>query len=165
MLRRLLIVVLTLAVPVQGLAVPHSHGMVGGGELDPHTRTPHIHIGHQHHHDHQHTGEHQHQHPHPEAAASSHAHHDSGTLSEHPEHFGHPRDSRSHDDGAIFVSGDSGFHPTKVTRQVIGVADLVFWAAPEPLNKLVPGTARSFAGRSPIFSGVPLFLAALSLRL
>lgn len=163
MFRRLLIIMLTLAVPAQGFAVPHSHGMVGGGELDPHPQTPHFHIGHQHHHDHQHPGGHQHSHH--EAVTPAHAHHDSGEQSEHPEQHNGPHDSGSHDDDAMFVAGNSGLNLTKGTRQVTSGVEFVFWAVSEPPNKLCSNPLHSLVGRSPVFTGIPLFLSALSLRL
>ncbi|QDU41703.1 hypothetical protein Mal52_01560 [Symmachiella dynata] len=51
MMYRVFAILLTLAVPLQGVAVPHCHGESAAEQPADHHQAPHFHFGHGHHHD------------------------------------------------------------------------------------------------------------------
>lgn len=50
MIHRVFAILLTFAVPLQGFAVPHSHGESAAEQPSNHHQTRHFHLGHSHHH-------------------------------------------------------------------------------------------------------------------
>jgi hypothetical protein len=159
MVSRILASLLTLTMPVQGLAVPHSHGVMGEAVPEGHDQRPHIHVG-GHHHDYGHS--HGHGHSYHPRSASGHGEDQRVAASGTPDR---PAQSDSHDDDAFYVSGELGLNLTRGHAPVASMGDMVLWAETEfPTSVNVRSPANTVA-RSPAGGDVPIFLTTLSLRL
>jgi hypothetical protein len=156
MLQRFLVILLMLAVPAQGIAVPHSHDPMAGRQPSDHNQRPHLHLGdHHHHHGHSHDdGRHSHD---PFSCDDPGDEQDAGT----PEAPIQPND---HDDDALYVSGDLGLNLTHAAP-TIAETGLVLWTEPiRPMGvdaRFSVNAAFHFLARG----DTPIYLTTLSLRL
>ena len=145
MLQRVMVLILALVLPVQGMATPHSHAAAGLPEPDGHTARPHFHVGccdHDHHHGHE-------------------CHHQHAASPEPQK----PCDPRSHDDSAVYVGDEVALHSTtKVelpTQDVIAVlADSFVLPQRADLTSFAPSDRPPDPG-----GGCPLYLRVLSIRI
>ncbi|QDV30124.1 hypothetical protein Spb1_20520 [Planctopirus ephydatiae] len=143
MLQRLLVLLVTCGLLVQGMAFPHVHA---AGDLDTpsgHTARPHIHTAHSHH---GHSHEHGHGHHSPENSTTT------------------PESAPSHDDSAIYVGDLISLH---VQRSVEILPPVSSGFLVEYRVFLGPSLmmARPFTDRPPDpGDGCPLYLRLLSLR-
>ena len=157
MLRRLLTILLMLALALQGLAVPHAHGVAGESQPEGHNHRPHFHFAGCHSH-HEHGNGPCHSHHHDGAR-----HHQNG--SETPaDSEPAPSPASGHDTDAVYVSSEpaiAGNSSTVLDLEASGVA--VAWVSVEPQATI--GHFWGDAVRPPSPGGVPLYLSALTLRL
>lgn len=145
MFQRVTALLLALVLPVQGMAILHSHAAAGTPEPDGHAARPHFHVGcceHNHHHGHE-------------------CHHQHAATPESQT----PCDPPSHDDSAVYVGDEVALHSTvKVelrTQYVIAlVADSFVLSQLADLSSLAPSDRPPDPG-----GGCPLYLRVLSLRI
>lgn len=152
---RLLAILLMLAAPVQGFAVPHSHGPMAGTQPDDHDQRPHVHLcSHHHHHGHSHDDGHSHD-PCPS---------DDQREDQNPSTPEAPTQPSNHEDDALYDSGDLGLNLTNAAPTVAETG-LVVWT--ETVSPIGVG-ARTSVSAVPRFSArgdTPIYLTTLSLRL
>ncbi len=147
MIARFLAILMTITLPLQGLAVPHCHGETVTGQGADHAETPHFHFGHGHHRE-------DHDHCRPDCDCPS----DEGDddSSQAP--------TQQHDNDAVFVTGDLVVDHTQVR---VPTSDLCVALA---LDFAAPSLALDVFHRwvqepPPDIGGFPIFLKTASLRL
>ena len=155
MLQRFLAILLMLAVPVQGFAVPHSHGPMAGTQPDDHDQRPHLHLGdHRHHHGHSHDDGHSHN----PCPCNDQGNEQNASTPEAP------TQPSNHEDDALYVSGELGLNLTHAAPTITDTG-LVVW------TETVSSTgvdARCSIDAAPHFlarGSTPIYLTTLSLRL
>ncbi len=162
MLQRFLAILLMLAVPVQGFAVPHSHGSMAGTQPDGHNQRPHFHLGGHHHHGHHHG--HGHGHSHEDGHAHDPCPCDNSGNEQDASTPEVPTRPSNHDDDALYVSGEFGLNLTQ-TVQMVADTGLVIWIEADQPTAI---GARSYVDAVPCFlarGDTPIYLTTLSLRL
>lgn len=147
MIARFLAILMTITLPLQGLAVPHCHGEDVVGQAADHDRTPHFHFGHGHHH-----GDH------------GHSHDDCDCPSDEGDDDSSQAPTQQHDDDAVFVTGDLVVDHTQVR---VPTSDLCVALA---IDFDSPSLALDMFHRwvqepPPDIGGFPIFLKTASLRL
>lgn len=155
MLQRLIAILLILVVPVQGFAVPHSHGPMAGALPDDHNQRPHFHLsGHHHHQGHSHDDGHSHD---PRPCDNPGDEQNTSTPNV-------PAQPSNHDDDALYVSGDIGLNLSQ-NVQPIAEDGPVLWSICVPPTAIdtrcCVDAAASFLDRG----DTPIYLITLSLRL
>ncbi|GEM_PF-3571747 len=156
MLRRLLTILLMLALALQGLAVPHAHGVAGESQPEGHNHRPHFHFAGCHSH-HEHGNGHCHSHHH-EAAG----HHQGSSETQVASESG---PAGGHDADAVYIASApaiAGNSSTVLDLEASGVA--VAWVSVEPQASIGHFWGGAVA-QPPSPGGIPLYLAALTLRL
>lgn len=155
MLHRFLAILLMLFTPIQGFAVPHSHGPMDGTQPDDHDHRPHFHLcGHHHHHGHSHCDGHSH-----DSCPS-----DDQREAQTPGTPEAPTEPSNHEDDALYVSGDLGLNLTNAAPTVADTG-LEVWT--DPVSPADVGTPSSI-NAVPHFlarGDTPIYLTTLSLRL
>ena len=154
MLHRFLAILLMLAAPVQGFAVPHSHGPMAGTQPDDHDQRPHVHFGDHHHHGHSQKDGHSHD----PCPCEDRGEDQNASTPEAP------IQPSSHEDDALYVSGDLGLNLTNAAPTVAD-AGLVVWT--KPVSAAGVG-APSSIDAVPHFlarGDTPIYLTTLSLRM
>jgi hypothetical protein len=153
MLQTPLVFLLMLAVPLQGLAVPHLHREQGSIDATDHGFRPHLHLGHS-------LSSHRHSHRNHPATLT----HPDQTYSPGPAPLDRPAAPSDHDDDAVYVATELRLNLTAHVP-VVQQSLFVSWVNPiEPKTLDVRGSldvATFFLARG----GTPIYLTTLSLRL
>ncbi|MEZ6113361.1 MAG: hypothetical protein R3C99_20460 [Pirellulaceae bacterium] len=153
MTARFLAILMTISLPLQGLAVPHCHGESISGQSPDHGKTPHIHFGEGHHHGEHghHHGEHGHSLPNVNGSGDQ-----SNDLSLTP--------TEQHDNDAVFVMSDLVVDHTRVRAPTCDLA--VALVVDVVSHCLARDTFRRWVLEPPPdIGGLPIFLNTASLRL
>jgi hypothetical protein len=147
MIARFLTILMTIALTLQGLAVPHCHGENVMGQGADHAQTPHFHFGHHHHH-----GKHAHSH---RDCDCPHGDRDDD-CSQVP--------TQQHDDDAVFVTGDLFVGHTQVR---VPTSDLCVAIARDVVSAstVLDTLHRWVLEPPPDIGGFPSVLNSVSLRL
>lgn len=147
MIARLFAILVTVTLPLQGLAVPHCHGENVSGKRVDHDQAPHIHFGHGHHHEHQ-----------------SHSHHEGNPPQDEGGDGSSEMPGQSHDGDAVFVTVELvvDHAPVRVLTSDLSVG----LAANDVSPRLALDSFRRWVQEPPPdIGGLPLFLMTASLRL
>ena len=147
MIDRFLAILMTITLPLHGLAMPHCHGGTVIGQGADHAETPHFHFGHDHHH-----GDH------------GHSHHDCDCPSDEGDDDSSQAPTPQHDDDAVFVTGDLIVDQTQLR---VPTSDHCVALA---IDFVSPSLALDMFHRwvqepPPDIGGFPIFLKTASLRL
>ena len=141
---------LTIAVPLQGFAVPHCHGESVAGQPSDHHQIRHFHFGHSHHHGHDH--------------GDGHAHHAGEKNSDSKQQvFPSPAPVGQHDDDAVYVTSDLAIGKLQV-RVAALAAVLPAQAVADQTLVMQRAFWRCFAV-PPDYGSGDIFLKTASLRL
>jgi len=146
MTARFFTLLITITLPLQGLAVPHCHGENVMGQGADHAQTPHFHFGHHHH------GKH------------AHSHRDCDCPNSDRNDDSSQVPTQQHDDDAVFVTSDLFVGHTQVR---VPTSDLCVALA---INVVSPGIALNTFHRwvlepPPDIGGLPSVLNSVSLQL
>ena len=152
---RLLVMLVILAVPVQGFAVPHAHGPRAGTQSKEHSHRAHLHLGSHHHH-----------HPSVYDDGHSHAPHCGSDSDGEPKLVGLASSTspRHHDDGALYLSSELGLNLTQPVQDFAD-AGLILWSDLDPSIGIDTRAYVDEVACCLARGDTPLYLTTLSLRL